>query len=360
MPFVKGQSGNPAGRPRGCRSKVNREFDLELLREGKYVARQLFTFFREGNPTAMRLVMQRMSPVSRGRPVEVALPELASVADRPAAVAEIRQALGDGEITVEEASGLLKWVDQALGLDRPAAAPEVLDLAREVAQLRETVAQLTARLGAGSVCAAEAKPAIDPISAESMPEAAAPVDDGHQNHESNPNVTTDTPAAHAAAEGAAVDGRSMPGNADVATSKEGAAGVPALAGEIYAAASGDGAAAPSVIDPINAESTPQAAAAPAPIADAAPAGTREPVTIRENTGAGSDPLRADDLLPPFAGNPVSMTISPDVLALMHELDVARASGIANAATVAAEPGDPADGAAAAQGESHAGRQYARP
>ncbi len=135
--------------------------------------------------------------------------------------------------------------------------------------------------------------------------------------------------------------------------------VPALAGEIDAAASGDGAAAPPVGDLINAESTPQAAAAPAPIADAAPAGTREPVTIRENTGA-SDRPRADDLLPPFAGNPVSMTISPDVLALMHELDVARASGIANAATVAAEPGGPADGAAAAQGESHAGRQYGRP
>ncbi len=135
--------------------------------------------------------------------------------------------------------------------------------------------------------------------------------------------------------------------------------VPALAGEIDAAASGDGAAAPPVGDRINAESVAQAAAAPAPIADAPPAGTREPVTIRENTGAGSDPLRADDLLPPFAGNPVSMTISPDVLALMHELDVARASGIANTATVAAEPGDPADGAAATQGENHAGRQYGR-
>src|SRR5262245_28440938 len=107
MTFVKGQSGNPAGRPRGCKNKVNREFDEDLLKNGEYLRGNLFKLFSMGNPTALRLVTQRMSPVSKGRPIEIELPALNSPADRPAAMEAIKQALCEGEITIEEATGLI-------------------------------------------------------------------------------------------------------------------------------------------------------------------------------------------------------------------------------------------------------------
>jgi hypothetical protein len=148
MPFVKGQSGNPAGRPRGCRNKANRDLDIELDGEATHIARSFVSKAKDGDPTAMRLVAQRVMPVGRERPVEIDLPPLRSAEDRPAAVAVIQQALCEGEITIREASALLNFVDQALGLNQPVARgrAETNDLRGEIANLRGMVAVLIGRV----------------------------------------------------------------------------------------------------------------------------------------------------------------------------------------------------------------------
>ena len=143
MPFVKGQSGNPAGRPRGCRNKVNRRAEVELDSIAPTFMGDLVVHARQGNPTAMRLVAERTMPVSRQRPVEVELPPLISAADRGAAVAQISRALGEGDITIGEAAGLLAFVREALALAPAAPSVQAPDLAAEVAGLREEVARLS-------------------------------------------------------------------------------------------------------------------------------------------------------------------------------------------------------------------------
>jgi len=149
MTFVKGQSGNPAGRPLGCKNKINREFDLKMLEKTDYLADNLFKLFSIGNPTALRLVTQRMSPVSKGRPIVIDLPPLNSPADRPAAMEAIRVALCGGEIAIEEACGLIGYVDKALGYDHVAVAKgQLVALMREVVGLRSEVALMAARLDA--------------------------------------------------------------------------------------------------------------------------------------------------------------------------------------------------------------------
>ena len=182
MPFVKGQSGNPAGRPVGCKNKINRDFDEDLLKKGEYLRDNLFKLFSMGNATALRLVMQRMSPVAKGRPIEIELPPLNSPADRPAAMEAIKQALCEGEITIDEATGLISFVDKALGYDHAAVAKgQLVALMREIIGLRSEVALMAARL--------DAELGPDNFKAESMTDptgvdAPAASDDGDARSES--------------------------------------------------------------------------------------------------------------------------------------------------------------------------------
>jgi len=227
MTFVKGQSGNPAGRPLGCKNKVNREFDAELLNKGEYLAGQLFQHFADGNATALRLVTQRMAPVPKTRTFDIDLPQLNSPADRPAAMDAIRRALCEGEITIEEANGLIGYVDKALGYDHAAVAKgQLVALMREVVGLRSEVALMAARLDAelgpdgldniktessaedGPVCLRPidwAADSVDNINAESTSRAAAENIDapavseagiGNSNAESNPAAQSTTTNDH--------------------------------------------------------------------------------------------------------------------------------------------------------------------
>src|SRR5215469_166880 len=102
MRFQPGQSGNPAGRPRGARNK--RTILAEKLFDE--AAEQLTTILIElagkGHPMAMRLAMDRIAP-TKDRPVAFELPSIAAAGDAVPAMASIVQSLADGDITPSEA-----------------------------------------------------------------------------------------------------------------------------------------------------------------------------------------------------------------------------------------------------------------
>ena len=52
--FTRGRSGNPAGRPRGCRDHVNRAARLLLAGEGEALTRKAVELALAGDPTALR------------------------------------------------------------------------------------------------------------------------------------------------------------------------------------------------------------------------------------------------------------------------------------------------------------------
>ena len=93
--FEKGKSGNPRGRPKGCRNATTILFD-ELLKD---------------NGPALRLCIERLAPARKDRPVWFELPKMKDARDAVNASAAIVEAISTGELTPAEAAELSNVVD---------------------------------------------------------------------------------------------------------------------------------------------------------------------------------------------------------------------------------------------------------
>jgi hypothetical protein len=110
MTFLPGQSGNPAGRPRGSRNKKTLFLEALLDGESEALMRRLIGLAKMGDDLAMRLCVERMMPPRRERPVPLPLPRIDSEADARRASSEVIEALGEGEVTPKEAEQLLRAI----------------------------------------------------------------------------------------------------------------------------------------------------------------------------------------------------------------------------------------------------------
>jgi|SRR5215467_2153031 len=111
MPFEKGESGNPAGRPRGSRNRATLLMEGLLADDAEAIGRKAIELAKQGDMAAIRVCMDRLSPVRKGEPVAFELPPLNKPADSVAAAAEIVAAVSAGELTPSEAAELAKVID---------------------------------------------------------------------------------------------------------------------------------------------------------------------------------------------------------------------------------------------------------
>lgn len=137
-PFPKGQSGNPSGRPAGSRNATT--LAVEKLLEGEAVAitRTCIDRAKGGDSIALRLVMERVVPLRRGRPVQFDLPTIDSASDLAVALGGILRATASGALTPDEAAtiaGILETKCRAI----------------ETSQLEQRLAQLEQHLMPGAV-----------------------------------------------------------------------------------------------------------------------------------------------------------------------------------------------------------------
>ena len=103
-PFGAGSSGNPAGRPAGSRNKTTTAVEALLEGEAEAITRQCIEMAKAGDNVAMRLVMERIAPVRRGRPVRFTLPALEGPDDLVKALGGLLRATADAEISPDEAA----------------------------------------------------------------------------------------------------------------------------------------------------------------------------------------------------------------------------------------------------------------
>jgi len=131
-PFPKGQSGNPAGKPKGARHRATMAVQALLEGEADALTRKSIELAKEGDNTALRLCMERLAPAAKSRPIQLSMPAIETAADILRAHAATIQAMAEGEITPDEASVI-------------AGVLEAKRKAIETVQLEERVAKLEQR-----------------------------------------------------------------------------------------------------------------------------------------------------------------------------------------------------------------------
>jgi len=102
-PFTKGQSGNPAGRPPGCRDKGNRAAESYLDSQSEALLQRAVELALAGDASHMRLCVERIVAPRRERSVEFAMPPMRSAADLAGAMGAVAEAAARGLLTPGEA-----------------------------------------------------------------------------------------------------------------------------------------------------------------------------------------------------------------------------------------------------------------
>jgi hypothetical protein len=110
-PFVKGQSGNPNGRPRGSRNATTLALESLLDGEAEALTRKAVEMGLAGDITALRLCLDRILPPRKDRPVAFALPPINNAQDAIKVSSSVLEAVAAGELTPADAGEISKLLD---------------------------------------------------------------------------------------------------------------------------------------------------------------------------------------------------------------------------------------------------------
>ena len=130
--FKPGQSGNPAGRPRGSRNATTLAVEALLEGEAEAITRRVVNAALDGDMTAIKLVMDRVAPARKSRPIQIDLPPATDARGVAAGQATVVASVAGGEITPDEGmalSGLLEARRRAIESEELAARLQRLEAA---------------------------------------------------------------------------------------------------------------------------------------------------------------------------------------------------------------------------------------
>lgn len=116
--FKKGQSGNPKGKPKGARHRASLMAEMLFESEIEEVCQCVIGQAKEGNMQAARIILDRLLPPKKDRPINLKLPMISNATDALEASKLICHAVCNGEITPLEGESLSKIVEiQAKNID---------------------------------------------------------------------------------------------------------------------------------------------------------------------------------------------------------------------------------------------------
>jgi hypothetical protein len=134
-PFKRGQSGNPAGKPKGTRNATT--LALETLLDGQATAltQKAIDLALTGDLAALRICLDRILPPRKDRPLTFDFPAITNAAEAATTMSAILAAVASGEITPTEASEIGKLVDSYV------RAVEATELAARIERLEKMTTQ---------------------------------------------------------------------------------------------------------------------------------------------------------------------------------------------------------------------------
>lgn len=104
-PFEPGWKGGP-GRPAGSRNAATLLLDQMANGAANDVLEKMIKAAKGGDMRATELIMSRVWPVRKGRPVSLALPAIKTSADLVVAMGTLADAVAGGEITPDEGAAV--------------------------------------------------------------------------------------------------------------------------------------------------------------------------------------------------------------------------------------------------------------
>jgi hypothetical protein len=130
-PFPKGQSGNPRGKPKGARHKATMLAEKLMQDDVEGIVNAVLTAARGGDMTAARIVLDRIAPARKGRPVEFDLPTIGAPEDLIPTIEAVVSAMAAGELSPDEASAV------AAVIEVQRRTIETVDIERRIAALEQ-------------------------------------------------------------------------------------------------------------------------------------------------------------------------------------------------------------------------------
>lgn len=109
--FRPGQSGNPAGRPKGSKNHATMmalalmECDLDSI------VKNVIDAAKAGDMSAVKLVIDKLVPASKSRPITIELPKVEDIASAQAAQAIVVDAVANGELLADEGQMLSALIE---------------------------------------------------------------------------------------------------------------------------------------------------------------------------------------------------------------------------------------------------------
>jgi hypothetical protein len=134
MPWQRGQSGNPKGRPKGLRHRCVVALEAIGFDAGEEIIRTVVRLAKAGDLDACRILLDRLWP--RGRfPIEFKLPTLSKASDLTAAIAALTKEMAEGRLTPQEAAHV------GVVFDLHRKAHEATELEQRIERLERAVNQ---------------------------------------------------------------------------------------------------------------------------------------------------------------------------------------------------------------------------
>jgi hypothetical protein len=125
-------SGNPSGRPRGSRHAALLALDAIGAEAGVDIMRSVVTAAKGGDMRAADILLRRLWPERKGRPVLLDLPAITVPSDIVAALGAVSAAVAAGDLSPEEGAAV------AGILEAQRRAVETVDMERRIAALERS------------------------------------------------------------------------------------------------------------------------------------------------------------------------------------------------------------------------------